>query len=86
MFLWDRLPVVKIPLRPNDADVPLELQALVDMCYRNGAYEGTLNYTVDPDQPLLGAEKEWAEEWLKEKGLRHGKEPPRRKGKPKPND
>jgi hypothetical protein len=79
MFLWDRLPVVKIPLRPKDADVPLDLQALVGMCYRNGAYEGTLNYAVDPDPPLLGAEKEWAENWLKEKGLR------RRKGKPKSN-
>ena len=83
MPLWERLPVVKIPLRPDDADVPLDLQALVEQCYRNGAYEGTLNYAVDPDPPLFGADKEWADNWLHEKGLRPLKKPPRRKGKPK---
>ena len=83
MFLWQRLPIIKIPLRPGDADVPLDLQALVDQCYRNGAYEGTLNYAVDPDPPLLGAEKDWAEEHLFKMGLRSRKKPPRRKGKAK---
>ena len=79
--LWQRLPVIKIPLRPEDADVRLDLQALVDQCYRNGGYDGTLNYTIDPDPPLLGADQEWADEWLHEKRLRP--KPPRRKGKPK---
>ncbi len=83
MPLWQRLPAVKIPLRPDDADVPLDLQALVEQCYRNGAYEGTLNYAADPDPPLLGGDKEWAAERLREKGLRPEKKPPRRKGKPK---
>ena len=81
MPLWQRLPVMKIPLRPEDADVPLDLQALIEQCYRNGAYEGTLNYAFDPDPPLYGADAEWAEEWLCEKGLRPRKKP-RRKGKP----
>jgi len=83
MPLWARLPTVKIPLRPEDADVPLDLQALVDQCYRNGGYEGTLNYAADPDPLLLGAEEDWANQWLFEKGLRPQKKPPRRKGKPK---
>jgi hypothetical protein len=83
MPLWSRLPAVKIPLRAEDADVPLDLQALVEQCYRNGAYEGTLNYAANPDPPLLGAEKDWAEKWLHEKGLRPRRRPPRRKGKPK---
>jgi hypothetical protein len=65
-----RLPVVRIPLRPQDADVPLELQALVDQCYRNGAYEGTLNYAIDPDPPLLSADLQWADKRLRELGLR----------------
>jgi hypothetical protein len=82
MPLWQRLPIIKVPLRPEDTDVPLNLQALVEQCYRNGAYEGTLNYALDPDPPLLGAEKDWAEEWLIEKGLRSGKKPPRKR-KPK---
>ena len=64
MPLWDRLPIVNVPLRPEDKDVPLDLQALVGQCYRNGAYEGTLNYSVAPDPPLYGADKEWADAWL----------------------
>jgi hypothetical protein len=32
MPLWERLSVVKVPLRPDDADVPLDLQALVEQC------------------------------------------------------
>ena len=27
------LPIIKIPLREGDADVPLDLQALIDLCY-----------------------------------------------------
>jgi hypothetical protein len=83
MPLWERLPTVKVPLRPDDADVPLNLQALVEQCYLNGGYEGTLNYALDPDPPLSGADEEWAAEWLHEKGLRPRKKPPRRKRKPK---
>jgi hypothetical protein len=83
MPLWEPLPVVKVPLRPGDADVPLDLQALVQQCYRNGAYEGTLNYAAEPDPPLSGADKEWADARLHEKGLRPPKKSPRRKGKPK---
>lgn len=81
--LWQRLPIVKVPLRPGDADVPLDLQSLVEQCYRNGGYEGTLNYAADPDPPLTGVDEEWANEWLFEKGLRPRKKPRQRKGKPK---
>jgi len=83
MPLWQRLPTVKISLRPDDTDVPLDLQMLVEQCYRNGGYEGTLDYAVDPDPPLLGVEKKWAEDRLLEMGLRSRKKPARRKGKPK---
>ncbi|MHB1426083.1 MAG: DUF4058 family protein [Gemmataceae bacterium] len=83
MPLWHQLPVVKIPLRPEDADVPLDLQALVDQCYRNGGYDGTLNYAIEPDPPLSGPEDEWADERLYEMGLRSQRKPRRRKGKPK---
>src|SRR6266853_2172197 len=84
MPLWERLPVVKVPLRSDDADVPLDVQALVEQCYRNGAYEGTLDYAADPDPPLFGADEDWVDERLVEKGLRSRRKPPRRKGKRKP--
>jgi hypothetical protein len=83
MPLWQRLPVLKVPLRPSDADVPLDVQALVEQCYRNGAYEGTLNYATDADPPLFGAARDWADKQLQEKGLRPSK-PTRRKGKGQP--
>lgn len=83
MPLWKPLPIVNVPLRPDDTDVPLNLQALIEQCYRNGAYDGTLNYTIDPDPPLLGVDRDWAEERLHEKGLRLRKKSPGRKGKPK---
>lgn len=70
MPLWERLPTIRIPLRPTDADVPLNLQALVEQCYRNGAYEGTLDYSVDPDPRLLGGDKVWTARRLRELGLR----------------
>ena len=82
MPLWERLPAVKVPLRADDADVPLDLQALVEQCYRNGGYEGTLNYAADPDPPLLDADQEWAAQRLHESGLRPARKP-RRKGKGK---
>jgi len=83
MPLQQRLPILKVPLRPDDADVPLDLQVLVEQCYRNGGYEGTLNYATDPDPPLFEVDDEWVNEWLFEKGLRPHKKPPRRKRKPK---
>lgn len=83
MPLWQRLPVINIPLRPDDADVPLDLQALVEQCYRNGAYEGTLDYAADPDPPLLGGDKKWADARLRQMVLRPQTKPPRRKRKPK---
>jgi Protein of unknown function (DUF4058) len=83
MPLSQRLPTVKIPLRPDDADVLLDVQALVDQCYRNGAYEGTLNYAVDPDPPLSREARAWADTLLHEEGLRPAKKPRRRKDKPK---
>src|SRR5207249_3313977 len=42
--LSQKLPTVKVPLRPTDADVPLDLQALVEQCYHKGRYEVDLDY------------------------------------------
>ena len=83
--LRERLPVVKVPLRPADADVPLDLQTLVEQSYRNGGYDGTLNYALDPDPPRLQADDVWAAQRLHEQGLRPHPRPLRRKRKPKSN-
>jgi hypothetical protein len=65
--------------------VPLDLQTLIEQCYQNGAYDGTLNYAYDPEPPLQGEEAKWADEMLREKGLRPPKKKKeRRSGKKKP--
>jgi hypothetical protein len=70
--LRERLPAIAIPLRESDADVPLDLQQLVDLCYHNGGYDD-LDYAVDPDPGLSADDAGWADALLREKGLR----PPR---------
>ncbi|MFL5339568.1 MAG: DUF4058 family protein [Gemmataceae bacterium] len=81
MPLWQPLPVLKVPLRPTDADVPLDLQLLIEQCFENGAYEDEFDYSRDPEPPLRGADAEWADELLRGKGLRSPR--PKRKRKPK---
>ena len=65
-----KLPTLSIPLRANDDDVPLDLQTLIERCYRKGRYEGDINYYVDADPPLTGADAHWAAELLRDKGFR----------------
>lgn len=63
------LPKVRVPLRETDADVPLELQALIDLCYANGRYDD-LDYKADPNPPLAPQDAAWADAWLRGKGAR----------------
>jgi hypothetical protein len=78
MPLDQRLPAIKVPLRPTDPDAVLDLQALIEQCYVRGRYEGTLNYGVDADPPLTSPDADWADGLLRERGLRPAQ---RRKGK-----
>jgi Protein of unknown function (DUF4058) len=67
--LRERLPVVGIPLRPSDRDLPLELQAIFNQCYRNGGYDD-VDYRVAPDPPLLAEDAAWADTLLQVQGKR----------------
>ncbi|MCX7992925.1 MAG: DUF4058 family protein, partial [Fimbriimonadales bacterium] len=40
----ERLPVIPIPLAVGDGFASLDMQAVVNQCYENGAYEVTLDY------------------------------------------
>lgn len=70
--LREPLPTIRIPLRVTDADVPLNLQAILETCYRNGRY-GTIDYSVDPEPPLTSGDARWTDKLLRAKGLRKGK-------------
>jgi hypothetical protein len=63
------LPNIPVPLRPSDHDVMIELQPIVDACYRDGRYH-RIDYGVDP-VPRFGEEdSRWMDQLLREKGLR----------------
>ena len=67
--LRERLPVIPIPLRQTDADVPLDLQALIDLCYQNGRYDD-LDYRSEPYPPLDPPDAAWVDEHLRAEGRR----------------
>jgi hypothetical protein len=67
--LRERLPVIRIPLRPADPDALLDLQAVVDQCYRNGGYDD-IDYTDEPAPRLKKADAAWADALLREQGRR----------------
>lgn len=70
ILLSQKLPVVQIPLLPGDADVPLDLQQVLDAGYQRAAYDLEIDYHQPPVPPLEGEWVEWADRLLKEKGAR----------------
>lgn len=58
------LPSINIPLRETDPDARLDLQALIEQAYRNGAYDD-IDYTTLPDPPLDPDDAVWAAELCK---------------------
>jgi hypothetical protein len=67
--LRERLPAIPIPLRSTDADVILDLQPILDQCYRNGGYDD-IDYRVPPAPPLAEDDAVWADALLREQRLR----------------
>lgn len=62
--LQDELPVVTVPLRDPDPDVPLELGSALVTIYDEALYELSVDYTQSPPPPPLAPEEET---WLKER-------------------
>jgi hypothetical protein len=57
--LAEPLPAIRIPLRESDADVTLNLQALIDHCYENGGCDN-IDYRQPPVLPRLpSGSREW---------------------------
>jgi len=63
------LPNIRIPLRPSDKDVVLQLQPLLDDCYRDGRYH-RIDYRVEPVARFGEEDSRWIDQLLREKGLR----------------
>lgn len=65
VYAWDlrhALPMIPVPLQSPDADVKLELSAVVSTAYARGQYGRKLPYGGAPPGPLTPAEAMWANE------------------------
>jgi hypothetical protein len=67
--LRERLPTIRVPLRPSDADVALDLQTLIEQVYHHGRYDD-IDYTLPPAPPLDPEDAAWADELLRAAGKR----------------
>ena len=68
--LREPLPRVALPLKPGDPDFILDLQEAFERAYESGPYARSIDYALPPAIPLEGADAEWADAMLREKGLR----------------
>jgi hypothetical protein len=64
------LPVIGIPLRAPDADVPLDLGAVLNAAYDHAAYDLSVDYRREPDPPLKNEDAGWADRLLRQQKLR----------------
>lgn len=56
--LQDRLPVVPVPLREPDSDVPLDLGAALNEAYAEGQYDLRVDHCEPPPPPPLSPDDE----------------------------
>jgi hypothetical protein len=62
--LRERLPAIRVPLRPTDPDAALDLQVLIEQCYQRGRYASIIDYAKPPHPPLPEQEAAWAKQVL----------------------
>ena len=68
--LRQRLPRIRIPLKPADDDAVLDLQSALNESYDKGPYPDSIDYNLDPTPPLRPEDNQWADTVLRQKGLR----------------
>jgi hypothetical protein len=63
VFAWSirrPLPTIPVPLEPPDADVAVDLAALVATAYERGRYGRLIDYARPLDLPLRPEDRDWA--------------------------
>lgn len=68
--LADTLPVLPVPLKGDDSDIPLDVQAALSAVQEESNYHLTLDYSLPPPRPpLSNQESEWLQAQLAGVGL-----------------
>jgi hypothetical protein len=71
LSLRDPIPIVPVPLRYPDGDVPLDLTRLLHQVYVNARYDVQVNYRLEPPAPeFTPDDAAWLDAQLREHGLR----------------
>ena len=65
-----RLPYLRVPLGADEPDVLLNTQAAFNRAFAEGRFDTILKYDAPPVPELEGDDAVWAENLLREKGLR----------------
>ncbi|MDB5332530.1 MAG: hypothetical protein JWP03_3681 [Phycisphaerales bacterium] len=68
--LEEHLPTIKIPLRGDDPETELDLQAVLDAAYDGAAYDLEIDYRAQPVPTLSEGQAQWADALLREKRQR----------------
>lgn len=68
--LREAIPGFPLPLRPEDSEPVLDLKTVIDEIYDRGYYEDILDYSKDPVPSLSKTDAVWAEQLLRDRGLR----------------
>ena len=68
--LHQQLPVIPLPLRADDPDADLDLQAVLDTAYDRAGYDLQIDYRAEPVPPLTRELAEWSDHLLRQKNLR----------------
>jgi hypothetical protein len=70
------LPVIEVPLLPDDPPVRLDLQAVFNRAYDTGPYRRRVRYTAPvPPPSLTDSQAAWVRQTLRDKGLLPAAEP-----------
>lgn len=71
LALREAIPVVPVPLREGDADVPLDLTSALQRIYASARYDLRIDYRADPPAPALPPDDAaWLAEQLHAAGVR----------------
>ena len=60
--LYQRLPIISVPLKAGEQDIGLDLQAAVSIVIERGSYDLDFDYSTDPTPPLTPEQSAWAKE------------------------
>ncbi len=67
------IPAFLLPLQPEDTEIVLDLQPLLNGIYNRARYYLSIDYNQDPVPPLKSEDTTWLDTLLQEKGLRNQK-------------